>query len=191
MEMSNTEKKFAEAALAVFRRFGVRKATMEEIAVEAGVSKPTLYATFRNKDAALGGAIRLAKGDAIRTLMIAWQVAKNISEKLDIFFDQIVLSGFDMLHNSPDASAFDTAVGKASSAAITETRQAEIDSIQTAIDGFENLEAVGLGAPALASFVVSSAMNAKRNAQSRADLEDYLKVLKISVLGLLEADELS
>ena len=64
--MTESEQNFARAALEVFKRYGVRKATMEEIAQEAGVSKPTLYATFKNKDAALGASILLAKGAALK-----------------------------------------------------------------------------------------------------------------------------
>jgi len=187
MEMNETEKKFAAAALAVFKRYGVRKATMEEIASEAGVSKPTLYATFRNKDAALGGAIQLAKGTAIQAVIHAWENANTLSEKLDVFFDELVLAGFDMLHNSPDASSFDTAVGDASLSAITETREAEIDAMQCVVNAPDELAANGLEVQPFASFIVTSAMNAKRNAQSRTELEQYLSVLKDAVLGLLNS----
>lgn len=188
MEMSETERKFASAALAVFKRFGVRKATMEEIAREAGVSKPTLYGTFGNKDAALGGAIRLAKGTAIQTVVDAWENVDTLPDKLDIFFHRLVLDGFDTLHNSPDASAFDTALGDASHSAVTETREAEIDAMLTVVNASEKLAVHGLEDRSFASFIVTSAMNAKRNAQSRNDLEQYLGALKVSVLRLLCTD---
>ncbi len=37
------------AALAVFGRYGYRRTTMEDIAAEAGMSRPALYLLFRNK----------------------------------------------------------------------------------------------------------------------------------------------
>ena len=179
MNLTETEQKYARAALAVFQRYGVRKATMEEIAAEAGVSKPTLYATIRNKDAALGVAIRFAKGAAIKAVEDEWAGAENLSRKMDIFFDRLVLAGFDMLHASPDASAFETALGDASKSAIAVTRQAEVDAVAQLIAQAKGLAKLDISPGAFASFFVASAMNAKRQAQSREELEDYLAVLKV------------
>ncbi len=185
MEMRETEKKFAVAALAVFKRFGVRKATMEEIAAEAGVSKPTLYATFRNKDAALGGAIRYAKGEALRALTADW-AGKSLPEKLDMFLDRLVLAGFDMLHDAPDPETFEKAVGEHSQAAIDDTRQAEVSAVERVLAEKKGLISYTIDASSFAEFVVSSAMNAKRQAQNRGELESYLKVLKTLVLRAAE-----
>lgn len=187
MEIPEVEKKFAVAALAVFKRFGVRKATMEEIAAEARVSKPTLYATFRNKDAALGGAIRFAKDAALKEVTDAW-ADTQLSECLDIFMDRLVLRGFDMLHGSPDAEAFDNAVGDFSLSAIKTTRNAEVEAMATVFRGTEKLEAIGIDAESFAEFVVNSAMNAKRLAQTRSELEKYLETLKKVVLAILATD---
>lgn len=185
MEMSETERKFATAALVVFKRFGVRKATMEEIAAEAGVSKPTLYATFRNKDAALGGAIRYAKGEALKDVTAAW-AGKSLPDKLDMFMDHLVLAGFDMLHAAPDPAAFENAVGEYSQAAIDATRASEVSAVASLFSSPKNLQSLGADADSLAEFVVSSAMNAKLQAQSRSELENYLKVLRSLALRAIE-----
>ncbi|KMW59067.1 Transcriptional regulator, TetR family [Candidatus Rhodobacter oscarellae] len=187
MEISEAERKYAQAALVVFQRYGVRKSTMEEIAAEAGVSKPTLYATFRNKDAVLGGAIRLAKGTAIRSVAQAWSDADTLAEKLDIFFERLVLAGFDMLHQSPDTAAFETALGEYSQDSIAATRRAEVAAIARLFEGAQGLAEIGTSAEDYAGFVVASAMNAKRLVQTRAELEAYLAILKASVVKLLDA----
>ncbi|MGD1887132.1 MAG: TetR/AcrR family transcriptional regulator [Cohaesibacteraceae bacterium] len=186
MEIDSSEKKFSVAALTVFKRFGVRKATMEEIAAEAGVSKPTLYATFRNKDAALGGAIRLAKNAVLQSVREEWERSEELSDQLAIFLDQLVLAGFDLLHNAPDAAAFDTAVGDSSKEAIKVTRAAEIEAVQTLFEASSSLGNHGFDPQRLARFFVDSAMNAKRLAQSRTELEQHLQTLKAVVLALLE-----
>lgn len=183
-EMNGTEQKFAVAALAVFKRFGVRKATMEEIAAEAGVSKPTLYATFRNKDAALGGAIRYAKGQALRALTADW-AGKSLPDQLDMFMDRLVLAGFDMLHDAPDPEAFENALGEHSQATIDDMRRAEVAAVAAVIASSQELQSFDIDPDGLAEFVVSSAMNAKRQAQSRSDLERYLDVLKTVSLKTL------
>lgn len=183
--MTESEQKYARAALAVFQRFGVRKTTMEEIAAEAGVSKPTLYATFRNKDAALGGAIRLAKSAAIKSVTDEWATTPTLPGKLDVFFERLVLAGFDMLHQSPDAQAFETALGDASQSAINAMRAAEIAAVASVVAGAKDLKKMGLQPEEYAQFFVTSAMNAKRLSQSREELERYLAVLKTSAVDLL------
>lgn len=182
MEMSETEQKFARAALAVFKRYGPRKATMEEIAAEAGVSKPTLYATFRNKDAALGAAIRLSQGAVLQEVREHWETADNLGSKLEIFFEKMVIAAFDMLHAAPDAAAFETAVGEASAAAIAQTREAEAQLLSDAMSSCAGLAKHGLSPDTFARFTVNAAMNAKRQATRREDLIDFLETLKKSVL---------
>ena len=39
-----------DAAAALFRRYGYRRTSMEDIAKELGVSRPSLYSYFKNKD---------------------------------------------------------------------------------------------------------------------------------------------
>ena len=131
--MTETEQRFATAAMAVFNRYGPRKATMEEIAAEAGVSKPTLYATIRNKDAALAAVIRLTKGAAIEAVREAWIGIDDLSEKLDRFFDLLVIEVYDMLYNAPDASAFHNATVEASEKAIRETTKWETALVKEAL----------------------------------------------------------
>ena len=52
--MNEREKKIIEAAVEVFHRYGVKRASMSDIADEAGVSRQTVYNAFSNKDE-LGG----------------------------------------------------------------------------------------------------------------------------------------
>lgn len=180
-----TEDRLARAALAVFRRDGPKQTRMERIAAEAGLSKPTLYARFPSKDAALAGAIRLAQAEALRALEQAWSGAGDVPQKLDIFFDLLVLAGFDILHDAPDPAAFETALGAQSRAAIIASRTAQCAVLQRLFHEAGPGQPDGGGAQDLAEFVVTSALNAKRLAPDRAALERYLSVLKRATLGLL------
>ncbi len=51
--MAELDRRIVDAALACYKRFGVRKSTLEDIAREAGVSRATIYRYFPNKDALL------------------------------------------------------------------------------------------------------------------------------------------
>ena len=47
----NTKEKIITSARNLFETYGYKKVSMEEVAVNAGVTKKTLYAYFKNKDA--------------------------------------------------------------------------------------------------------------------------------------------
>lgn len=48
-----------QAAEATFKHFGVNKTTMDDIAKEAGVSRPTIYRYFRDRDTLITAMIEL------------------------------------------------------------------------------------------------------------------------------------
>ena len=50
--MSKEEKRtrILEAAYGIFKRYGYRKTSMEDIALALGISRPSLYTHFKNKD---------------------------------------------------------------------------------------------------------------------------------------------
>ena len=183
MEMTETEQRFATAAMAVFNRYGPRKTTMEDIAAEAGVSKPTLYGTFRNKDAALAAVIRLTKGGAIAAVREAWGEIDDLGEKLDRFFDLLVLAVYDILNNAPDAAAFHNTTGQASEEAIRDTTAWETALLKEAL-GPCRLK--GTTADRYASFIVTTTTHAKLHSPSREDLVALLSELKVSVLAVAE-----
>ncbi len=55
--------KILHAALAVFARYGFKRASMEDVAGEAGISRPALYQSYENK-AAIFAALAVALGQA-------------------------------------------------------------------------------------------------------------------------------
>ena len=52
--MDPKEARIIQAAVRLFHRHGYRKVTMSDIAAESGMSRPSLYASFANKEAIFG-----------------------------------------------------------------------------------------------------------------------------------------
>ncbi len=182
--MSENRKKFTEAALRVFALYGVRKATMEEIAKAAEVSKPTLYAVFKSKDEALAATIMMVKSNVLGEINALWKDADTLEEKLDLLFEKLVVAGFDMLHNSPDPDAFDDSIGKFSQQAIEKTRGLETELLAGELANYSSIKNMGTTPQSYAAFCINAAMQAKRQFKSRNDLLSFLEELKYSILSV-------
>ena len=76
---------------------------MGDVAQAAGVSRPTLYASYPNKEELLGGVIRQRYTDLIRKIRTQAKEAASIDVKLDIYFEHAILSPYDLSQNWPDA----------------------------------------------------------------------------------------
>lgn len=49
-DLNNTQNKIIQAAIACVKRWGVEKVNLNDIAKEAGVTRPTVYSYFSNRD---------------------------------------------------------------------------------------------------------------------------------------------
>ena len=78
------------AAKTIFIRFGVAKTTMTDIAVEAGVSRQTVYNAFPGKPELLRATTRLANLDAQDEMRAAWSEANARGEGVAVVDGQIV-----------------------------------------------------------------------------------------------------
>ncbi len=72
-----------DAAYRCFGRHGVRKTTMEEIAVEAGMSRPAVYQYVRNKDDAFARLAARGYRDALERARGAAGEPGTLAQRLD------------------------------------------------------------------------------------------------------------
>ena len=95
--------KIAAAGYAVISQYGVRRATMNDIAEAAGVSRQTVYNIFPNREALLTGVVRFhfnSKWDAILTRCSADQDRKT---RFSILLDEIVIESWKSMQAMPHA----------------------------------------------------------------------------------------
>ena len=87
----------------MFLRYGVKRASMSDIAAEAGVARQTVYNAYANKNEILRGSIRAFGEDAMVTLEAELPQAATLSDKLDLVLSEMVLKPYAFLHFSPNA----------------------------------------------------------------------------------------
>lgn len=102
--MSAIHDKLVHAAIDTFARYGFRRATMGDIATAAGVSRPTLYARFANKDELLSAAIKTVGAQALSELDTQWRTLNRIDDVLRVYCAQVTVKQYDMIKNTPDAA---------------------------------------------------------------------------------------
>jgi AcrR family transcriptional regulator len=77
-----TRSRILEAALAVFRERGFEKATMREIATEAGMAVGAAYYYFDSKDALVMGFYERAQGEMHASIEAQLDLAKTFEQRL-------------------------------------------------------------------------------------------------------------
>jgi AcrR family transcriptional regulator len=179
------------AAASVFARAGYADATAEAIARQAGMSKATFYEHFDNKedcivalfDAAVGvldGAMRAA-GEA--------QAASDLSTRVQA----TVRAFLQVLSDYPDESQTLLVEIVGAGPRAMERRDAALDRIATAIDGYNQVDAERRAARRFASFddafaIVGAVVElASRHLRTRRteDIRELEPVIERVALGLV------
>jgi len=82
VQSKDVAQRILQAAIKVFDKYGLRKATMRDIAESAGMSKSSLYYYFRDKKKILSSVIRQEAETLIGKLSMAVQKAASPQDKL-------------------------------------------------------------------------------------------------------------
>ncbi len=83
-------------ALAVFAREGYKDSNLSLIAQECGISRPTIYQYFHDKEEIYYYAVKLVTSKMFRKYAdIAWETTGNIAEKLKEICVDIISMGYE------------------------------------------------------------------------------------------------
>jgi AcrR family transcriptional regulator len=96
-------KKVIEAAKVVFLRYGFRRATMNDIAEEAEMSRPALYLVFPNKEEVFKAAASELTDEMLEEIRRGLPAQKTAREKLNYIFEVWTVRPFEILQSSPNA----------------------------------------------------------------------------------------
>lgn len=181
--LSESEKKLVDAAIRTFVRFGYRKTTMLDIAAEADVSRPTLYASYRSKDEILAASIRYMSERALARAEVALQDCKTLDDKLRAYFEATVVPAFELIESSPESNDLITGHNAAGKAAILEMQVKRRNVIMQLLAPHQaEIERSGQSLSQFAHFVIITSTGMKYAADSKEELLDLLASLRIAIL---------
>lgn len=102
-EASIRRDRIISAAKDVFLRYGHARTTMNDIAEEAGISRPALYLVFPQKDEIFAAIIERLIYDELKRYRAAVLKMEAVREKLHFCCQQWALGGYDLTQAHPDA----------------------------------------------------------------------------------------
>lgn len=99
--MESKEQKIVVAAFRLFHQHGYRKVTMSDIAEAAGLSRPSLYAVYPNKEAVFAGFARDHNERLEQELAEKLPAAKATEDRLKVLFEIWIIAPFASVVDSP------------------------------------------------------------------------------------------
>ncbi len=176
---SDRDRQLIDAAARLWAQYGLSRTTMADIASEAGVARQTLYNAYPNKEALLRATVQMFFSRTLEALTLEWAEADSLAPKIDAFFAHVPLAWFDFARSAPHAAEVMDGALKTEEDVIADGDAMMLEALTGVFEGTDD-------PAAMADFVYSTAVNAKKVAPSRAILEQRLAFLKASVLALVE-----
>ncbi|MDR3670489.1 MAG: helix-turn-helix domain containing protein [Holophaga sp.] len=97
------DRQILEAATSVFLRYGFRRATMGDIAQEAGVSRPALYLRFCNKEHIFQTVLGDFAARTLEQIRAGLPECRTPMDQLHFAFECWAVGPFTLMQGSPDA----------------------------------------------------------------------------------------
>ena len=187
--MNATKVKILDAAREAFTRYGVRRVNMGDVADAAEVSRQTLYAHYKNKDALTAATMTAALDLILEDIRDGFQSCDTLAGKLDAYFEHGVRRPFAVLQKHPDLKDLLHGVGQETTAVAV---HADVEKARMLADQFTpfaaRLNALGRDPAAMGTFVVRAATEFKYSAKDAAELEGLLQTLRVAVLAMVGED---
>ncbi len=105
MEITRREK-ILKTALDLFLHHGFAKVTLVDIAEEVGISRPTLYQVFSNKEEIFKALILKWQEDALSRIAEKNQAQPSLREQLEAAIEVWIVETYMMIQASPRAADF-------------------------------------------------------------------------------------
>lgn len=179
---SDTRDAILEAALTCFSNYGFKKTTVEDIATEAGVSRPTLYAYFKNKKAILRTISERIHSNTLESIEAQLQSGAPLAKKLEESFWAWSEPFMGTLFGTPHGAELIGATSSLASDISDNARESFVSLLATELekrftDGQLDLTLVDLNAERAAEFLVLALNGLSRGEADERTYRDRLKVL--------------
>ncbi|MEM7378317.1 MAG: TetR family transcriptional regulator [Pseudomonadota bacterium] len=183
--LSARQIQIVDAAMRLFSRYGVRRTTMNDIAIEAEVARQTLYNTFANKDDVLRALVRHLADKTCAGIKAGLPSCDSLEAEIQLGLHHIAVVVWDALAESNHAEDIVEGVSGASKGEFEAAEERYRKVFQSMLKPYSDaIRATGTTPSALADFVVTRAMTAKHKARDRSHLLRLLNTLTCATVSV-------
>ena len=166
-----------DGAMAVVLRYGFQRATMEDVAKEAGISRPALYLLFKNKAEIYRALAESVMGEALRRAEAALSATGGIEERIFAAVKTGILDPTELLMATAHGAELLDMKHNMAAEVIEDWRAKKAAMIADALETSGAAEAKGLSGAALADILLDGMEGLKMRAKTGAGREAGARVL--------------
>jgi AcrR family transcriptional regulator len=169
-----------QVSLPLFMRFGFRRTSMADIAKAAGVSRPTLYGAFENKEALFAALIRVETERVVEDIDVRTQASRTLAESLRVALELVFLDFYRSPdQDGPSLGAEMLEVHSPTVLGALSASQASIERVlaRAITRSGARFKGARLSAPKVARMLVASGRGVKAVATGPAEFEQMLDAL--------------
>jgi TetR/AcrR family transcriptional regulator, mexJK operon transcriptional repressor len=175
------------AATRLFSQYGLKRASMDQIAAEAGVAKPTLYAYFDDKEAVFRAVVESVCDELLEASTSASQTGAAIEERLAKMLSAKFTRYWQLVHASPHARELMDSQGELGAKIVKRSDRAFLKLLVSVIEGEDELDLrrLGITSTAAAQLLIRATSGATYDATSSASHEKYLtEIVRVLVTAM-------
>lgn len=180
-----------QAAFGVFIRYGYRRATMEDIARDAGVSRPALYLVFPSKEAIFREVVETGLEALLRDIEAGLGAQTSLEGRLRHVFEIWSVRTYEMVARSPEARALMASSFDFVSDVFERSGQRLAKRLTDVIRaGVEQPDALRPSAEVRARIMMAAAHGFKTMARDADDMRALVRdLVRVTVAGLPRVEE--
>jgi AcrR family transcriptional regulator len=181
-------RRIVEAATSLFSRYGYRRTSMDLLAAEASVAKPTVYAYFADKEEVFRAVVAHVCEDILARAEVASRGDGPLEARLAAVLDAKFTFLFELVHRSPHAKELLASNDELAGDEVERTDRAFHRLLTRMLDeaiarGEIDPRRVGLGAGGAASLLMRCGHGAAFDAQNGAGHARHLAEMVRAVIA--------
>lgn len=165
-KVEDKRRRIVEAATSLFSRYGFKRTSVDLLATEAGVAKPTVYAYFDDKEAIFRAVVESVCDELLEDAERAARGQGSLEERLAAMLSAKFTRYFELVHASPHAQELMDSHGRIGAEIIQRADRAYLKLLTTTLEESRDVDPrrVGLSASSAASLFLRAASGAAYDA---------------------------
>ncbi|MBX7480941.1 TetR/AcrR family transcriptional regulator [Qipengyuania qiaonensis] len=177
----------AQAGYEVISQYGIRRATMNDIAVAAGVSRQTVYNIFPNREELLGGVVRYHFNSKWRAIREAIANIDDRHERISVLLDMLVVSSWESMQAMPHADELELELDTTMRRRLDDIHKEAMLNLCEFFLPYENkLAPRGISARGIAEMLHLSIVGLKLSSTSREQIETVVATMKACLIAITD-----